>query len=118
MATRFDYLRIAKAIMDDYQNDTCVGKYLKNIFENRIVKSVKKEKAHSKSAYGYGREYAGQFHSGFPGMKNRAVFAMDGRGNQSIMIDFENKRIVAAHAIVGRYNWKKIIFNRIKNGID
>ena len=51
-------------------------------------------------------------------MKNRAVFAMDGLGNQSIMIDFENKRIVAAHAIVGRYNWKKIIFNRIKNGID
>jgi len=117
-ATRYDYLRIAKAILDDWQNDTCVGKYLKTIYENRIVKSVKKEKAHSKSAYGYGREYAGQFHTGFPGMQNRAVFAMDGRGNQSIMIDFENKRIVAAHAIVGRYNWKKIIFNRIKNGID
>jgi hypothetical protein len=38
MATRFDYLRIAKAIMDDYQNDTCVGKYLKEIYKRRILK--------------------------------------------------------------------------------
>jgi len=117
-ATRYDYLRIAKAMLDDWQNDTCVGKYLKNIFENRIVKSGENEKEHSKSAYGYGRNYAGQFHTGFPGMKDRPVFAMDGRGNQSIMIDFENERIVAAHAIVGRYNWKEIIYNRIKNGIN
>ena len=43
MATRFDYLRIAKAIMDDYQNDTCVGKYLKEIYERRIPKGSKKE---------------------------------------------------------------------------
>jgi hypothetical protein len=117
-ATRYDYLRLAKAMLDDWQNETCVGKYLKNIFENRIVKSGENEKENSKSAYGYGRNYAGQFHTGFPGMKNRPVFAMDGRGNQSIMIDFENERIVTAHAIVGRYNWKEIVYNRIKNGIN
>ena len=29
-ATRYDYLRIAKAMLDDWQNDTCVGKYLKD----------------------------------------------------------------------------------------
>jgi hypothetical protein len=40
MATRFDYLRIAKAIMDDYQNGTCVGKYLKEIYERRIPKNL------------------------------------------------------------------------------
>ena len=38
MATRFDYLRIAKAMLDDYQNDTCVGKYLKEIHKRRIPK--------------------------------------------------------------------------------
>ena len=38
-ATRYDYLRIAKAMMDDWQNDTCVGKYLKTIFKNRKKKS-------------------------------------------------------------------------------
>ena len=114
-ATRYDYLRIAKAMLDDWENDTCVGRYLKTIFKN---KTIKNEKGNDKSSYNYGRFYAGQFHTGFPGMKNRAVLAMDGRGNQSIMIDFENKRIVAAHAIIGRYNWKKIIFNPIKNGIN
>ena len=35
---RYDYLRIAKAIMDDYQNETCVGQYLKEIHERRIQK--------------------------------------------------------------------------------
>ena len=45
MATRFDYLRIAKAIMDDYQNDTCVGKYLKEIYKRRIPKGIKKKKS-------------------------------------------------------------------------
>ena len=44
MATRFDYLRIAKAIMDDYQNDTCVGKYLKEIYKRRIPKGSKRKR--------------------------------------------------------------------------
>ena len=38
--TRYDWLRLAKAIMDDYQNDTCVGKYLKKIYEKRIPKNL------------------------------------------------------------------------------
>ena len=40
-ADRYDYLRIAKSIMDHWNNDTCVGKYLKTIYEQRI-KKVKK----------------------------------------------------------------------------
>ena len=31
-------MRIAKAMLDDWQNDTCVGKYLKDIYKNRIKK--------------------------------------------------------------------------------
>ena len=38
-ASRYDWLRIAKAIMDDYQNDTCVGKYLKEIHKRKIPKN-------------------------------------------------------------------------------
>ena len=30
--------------MDDYQNDTCVGKYLKEIHKRRIPKNYNKEK--------------------------------------------------------------------------
>ena len=36
-ATRYDYLRIAKTIMEDWNNDTCIGKYLQNIYESRIM---------------------------------------------------------------------------------
>ena len=39
--TRYDWLRIAKAIMDDYQNNTCVGKYLKEIYNRKISKGGK-----------------------------------------------------------------------------
>ena len=37
-AKRYDYLRIAKLIMDHWKSDTCVGKYLKTIYENRVDK--------------------------------------------------------------------------------
>ena len=40
-ASRYDYLRIAKAMLDDWQNDTCVGKYLKTIHQRRIPKNNK-----------------------------------------------------------------------------
>ena len=41
---RYDYLRIAKAIMDDWNNDTFVGKYLKTINEKRVNKKFKEYK--------------------------------------------------------------------------
>ncbi len=37
-ANRYDYLRIAKTMMDDWHNDTCAGKYLKTIYESRVKK--------------------------------------------------------------------------------
>jgi hypothetical protein len=39
-ATRYDYLRVAKAILDDWNNDTCVGKYLKKLAK---IKSQRKD---------------------------------------------------------------------------
>ena len=41
-ATRYDYLRIAKTMMDDWNNDTCAGKYLKAMYKQRIDKQHKK----------------------------------------------------------------------------
>ena len=32
-ANRYDYLRIAKTMMEDWHNDTCAGKYLKTVYE-------------------------------------------------------------------------------------
>ena len=120
-ATRYDYLRIAKAMLDDWENDTCAGKYLKTIFERRINKGNFGAKS-PRIAFPEG--YAGFFHTSFKGMGSRPVMSMDGYGGQSIAIDFEKGRIIATQAIhdnmmfpkPGGYDWKKIVYERIKNG--
>ena len=35
-ADRYDYVRIANMMMKHWKNDTCVGKYLKTMYENRV----------------------------------------------------------------------------------
>jgi len=120
-ATRYDYLRIAKAMLDDWQNDTCAGKYLKTIHERRIPKNGVQG---TTGRVGMPRSYGGFFHTGFKGMENRPVMAMDGYGGQTFTIDFERGRIVATQAIhdnmkfpkPGSFDWKKIVYERIKNG--
>ena len=86
--TRFDYLRLAKAIMDDYQNDTCVGKYLKEIHKRRIPKKKNEPEFNRTKSYG------GQFHMDYPGLKDKVIFGMGGYGGRAILIDMEDSRIV------------------------
>ena len=104
--------------MDDYQNDTCVGKYLKEIYERRIPKGSKKEE---EPLYGRTKSYGGQFHMDYPGLKDKIVFGMNGYGGQAILIDMENSRIVVLNSLhynntKYKYNHKKILFDPIKKG--
>jgi len=117
-ATRYDYLRIAKAMLDDWQKDTCVGKYLKTIFENRISKdNDKKRQRGDRTQWNFARGYAGQFQTHYKGIsKKRPVMGMHGRGGQQIVIDFERSRIVVTNAIYEDYNYKKIVYDPIKKG--
>jgi CubicO group peptidase (beta-lactamase class C family) len=117
-ATRYDYLRIAKAMLDDWQNDTCVGKYLKTIFDNRIDKeNEKRNKEGRPGQYRYASGYAGQFQVHYKGIsKKRAIMGMHGRGGQHIVIDFERSRIVVTNAIYENFNFPKIVYQLIKNG--
>ena len=117
-ATRYDYLRIGKAMLDDWQKDTCVGKYLKTLFENRISKETKKRENEGRSGqYPYARGYAGQFQTHYEGIdKNRAVMGMHGYGGQRIVIDFERSRIIVTNALFENYNYKKIVYSVIKKG--
>ena len=115
-ATRYDYLRIAKAMLDDWQKDTCVGKYLKTIFENRISKdNDKKRQRGDRTQWNFASGYAGQFQTHYKGIsKKRAVMGMHGRSGQHIVIDFERSRIVVTNAIYEDYNYKKIVYDSIK----
>ena len=104
--------------MDDYQNDTCVGKYLKTIWENRVDKeNEKRRREGKKTSWSYASGYAGQFRTHFKGInKKRPVMGMHGRGGQHIVIDFERSRIVVTNAIYEDYNYSKIVYDPIKKG--
>ena len=119
MATRFDYLRIAKAIMDDYQNDTCVGKYLKEIYERRIPKKLTEKR--NEPAFNRTKSYGGQFHMDFPGLKDKIIFGMGGYGGNMILIDVENSRILVVNSLhynntKYKYNHKKLLHDPFKKG--
>jgi len=110
-ATSEDYLRIAKTIMKDYKSDSCIGDYLRTIYENRVDKK-KKEYVSNKGVAQYSRQYGGQFH--FPKVGNNVVFGMDGYAGQQVIIDITKGRIVIIHTIDQHYNWKKIALDVIK----
>ena len=95
-ANRYDYLRIAKSIMDHWNNDTCVGKYLKTIYEQRINKSKKSYDGDRSGQFDvamYTKKYGGQFHFDIIGLFKRKILGMSGFGGQNIIIDFERERI-------------------------
>ena len=116
-ANRYDYLRIGKRILDDWNNDTCMGKYLKTIYEQRINKN---KKSYDGDRYGqfsvsqYTKKYGGQFHFDVIGLKKRKILAMDGFGGQQVIVDFDTGRIIVVHSLDRHYNWKKIVLKKLK----
>ena len=114
LTTRYDYLRVARAMLQDWQNDTCEGKYLKSIFERKVKK--KYDYSNKKHAFTNTKSYGGFFHLEPSGMKKRHIFVMDGYGGQTLMIDFDKGRIVTTMAIHRDFNWMKIAHSVIKKG--
>ena len=104
---RYDYLRVARAMLNDWEKDNCVGKYLKNIYDTAIPKN---KRYSSGFRLGYTTKYAGQFHTHFLGI-NRPIVMMDGFGGQIFIIDFERDRIIAIQAIHDNFNFKKLVFD-------
>ena len=112
-ADRYDYLRIAKTMMDDWHNDTCAGKYLKTIYENRVQKKDNTKKATDVGLYT--KSYGGQIHFDIFGIdKTRKILGLSGFAGQQILIDLDNKRIIVVSSLYRNYNWKKIVHSVIK----
>ena len=113
-ADRYDYLRIAKTMMDDWHNDTCAGKYLKTIYENRVQKKDNTKKATDVGLYT--KSYGGQIHFDIFGIdKTRKILGLSGFAGQQILIDLDNKRIIVVSSLYRNYNWKKIVHSVIKD---
>ena len=110
-ASRYDYLRISIAILEDWNNNTCEGQYLKSLYENRVDK---KRRNIGIDGYSMTKSYSGQFHTDIAGIEDRPIFVMDGFGGQSHVIDFEKNRIISVMAIHRNYNWKKLVLKKLK----
>lgn len=116
--TRLDFLRVAEAMMKDYQEQTCVGQYLKLIqiraepwFLNRI---------NSKDAQmwtnNYAQEYGGQFYFKFRGMISRNIFGAEGYNGQNMLIDMDNSRIIITNSAAQAWDAKLLVLDVIKSG--
>ena len=103
--TRYDYMRVAVAMLNDWNNNTCEGQYLKSLYKNKIVKNdgVNKNHAHSNATH-----YAGQFHT----YADKPIFILDGFAGQTITIDFDNKKIISTMAIHRDYDWSKLVYSK------
>ena len=112
-ADRYDYLRIAIAIMNDWNNDTCVGKYLKTIYDRRIIKNDGWPELKDIVTY-YTKRYGGQFYFDFIGMKNREIIGLSGFAGQDIIIDTDNEKIIVINSKYKNYDWEEIVYKRIK----
>ena len=112
-ANRYDYLRIAKAMLDDWHNDTCAGKYLKMLYEQRIKKDDNTK--HFDDVAYYTASYGGQFHFDIFGLHKRRIIGLSGFGGQQILIDIDTKRIIVVNSLYRNYDWGKIVYNKIKN---
>ena len=97
-ATSEDYLRIAKTIMNDYHSDSCIGDYLRFIYDNRVKKKIKIPRITNNHSAAATYEYGGQIHFSYKGMKDRVIFAMDGFAGQQMIIDMDNKRILIVNS--------------------
>ena len=116
--TRLDFLRVAEAIMKDYQSKTCVGNYLRE--SQQQAKKWYKYRPNKKNAHwylhNYSKKYGSQFYFDFSGMKNRNIIGTEGKNGQNILIDLDNSRIVITNSAATGWNVKTFMLNVIKDG--
>jgi len=107
-ADRYDYVRIANLMLNHWKNDTCVGKYLKTMYENRIERDYKTNKFNGNHRVAL--RYGGQFLWDAVGVEDRPILMMDGAWGQQVVIDFENNKIITAHSTDRNYDYYALIY--------
>ena len=100
-------------MLDDWHNDTCAGKYLKMLYEQRIKKDDNTK--HLDDVGLYTASYGGQFHFDIFGLHKRRIIGLSGFAGQQILIDIDTKRIIVVNSLYKNYDWGKIVYNKIKN---
>ena len=116
--TRLDFLRVAEAMMRDYQDKTCVGKYL--IDSQKQAAQWNKYRPYTDDAnlwlHNYAKKYGAQFYFDFHGMDGRNIMATDGYLGQNMLIDLDNSRIVVTNSAATAWDVQTYMLNVIKDG--
>ena len=116
--TRMDLLRVAKAIMEDYQNGTCVGNYLKQI-QTKAEPWYRGRNKSPKARFwlnNYAQKYGGQFYFDFIGMKQRNIFGTEGHNGQNMLIDMDKSRIVVTNSSATAWDQRTFMLEVIRDG--
>ena len=116
-ADRYDYLRIANMIMNHWKNDTCVGKYLKTMYENRVDRQhdMKHEYRNNDGNHNAAQTYGGQFLWDAIGLEDRPILMMDGFAGQQVVIDFNNNRIITIHSTDRHYDYYSLVYSVLQD---
>jgi hypothetical protein len=108
-AKRYDYLRIAKLVLDHWNNDTCVGKYLKTMYDNRVDRQFD-DYSNFRGNHNAAQTYGGQFLFDPIEIEDRPILMMDGFAGQQVVIDFNNNKIITAHSTDRHYDYYSLIY--------
>ena len=113
-ADRYDYLRIANMIMNHWKNDTCVGKYLKTMYENRVDRQ-KDNYRDNDGNHKVAQTYGGQFLWDAIGLEDRPILMMDGFAGQQVVIDFDNNKIITIHSTDRHYDYYRLVYSVLQD---
>jgi len=116
-AQRYDYLRIAKLVLDHWNKNTCVGKYLKTMYENRVDKQFS-DYSKFRGNHSATQSYGGQFHFDPIGIEDRPILMMDGFAGQQVVIDFDNSKIITAHSTDRHYDYYSLIYLQLNQDLS
>lgn len=116
--TRLDFLRFAEAMMKDYQQQTCVGQYLKEAQKQSKVWYNYRPRSNNAQLWlhSYSKRYGAQFYFDFHGMQGRNILATEGFNGQNIMIDLDKSQIVVTNSAATGWDQRKFILDVIKDG--
>ncbi|WP_421980943.1 peptidoglycan-binding domain-containing protein [Roseibium sp.] len=113
-ASRYDYLRIAMTMLEDWESGNCQGQYFRDILARAAPKNRTGRVRYV--SIDESLRYAGQFHAVYRGMENRNVLGMDGYGGQLILMDFDNASAIVVNSIHLDYDYYQLVHRAIQNG--
>jgi hypothetical protein len=121
LMTRGDLLRLAISMMRDYQDQTCVGNYLRELQAQAVnwPKYRPSKKIYEKASlyiHNYSKKYGGKFYFDFHKMDGRNIIATEGLNGQNILIDLDKSRIVVTQSAANGWDMRTFMLNVIRDG--